>query len=151
VLQGQLAPSANALLEHKIGRLLAQYARACNRNAAAADNASAGAQLHLLSCLFDRFTANHATYQPTPRLDFAGAHQHGSVQVNELVEQMGVSAVTIRSDLSALESQGLATRSHGGAALARTPPTEHTVPQKDAINHEQKSHRRLRAHGAAGR
>jgi DeoR family transcriptional regulator of aga operon len=30
------------------------------------------------------------------------------VQVNELVEQMGVSAVTIRSDLSALESQGLA-------------------------------------------
>jgi DeoR family transcriptional regulator of aga operon len=39
------------------------------------------------------------------------------VQVNELVEQMGVSAVTIRSDLSALESQGLATRSHGGARL----------------------------------
>ncbi|SHN33253.1 tagatose-bisphosphate aldolase noncatalytic subunit [Duganella sacchari] len=42
VLQGQLAPRANALLEHKIARLLAQYARACNRNAAAADNASAG-------------------------------------------------------------------------------------------------------------
>jgi D-tagatose-1,6-bisphosphate aldolase subunit GatZ/KbaZ len=34
VLQGQLAAKANALLEHKIGRLLAQYARACNRNAA---------------------------------------------------------------------------------------------------------------------
>jgi D-tagatose-1,6-bisphosphate aldolase subunit GatZ/KbaZ len=45
VLQGQLAASADALLEHKIGRLLAQYARACNRNAAAnatrADGASA--------------------------------------------------------------------------------------------------------------
>jgi DeoR family transcriptional regulator of aga operon len=64
--------------------------------------------------------------------------QHGSVQVNELVEQLGVSAVTIRSDLSTLESQGLATRSHGGATLTRTPPTEHTIPQKDAINHEQK-------------
>lgn len=65
--------------------------------------------------------------------------QHGSVQVNDLVGQMGVSAVTIRSDLSALESQGLATRSHGGATLARTPPTEHTVPQKDAINHAEKA------------
>jgi len=64
--------------------------------------------------------------------------EHGSVQVNELVEQLGVSAVTIRSDLSVLESQGLATRSHGGASLTRTPPTEHTMPQKDALNHEQK-------------
>jgi DeoR family transcriptional regulator of aga operon len=60
------------------------------------------------------------------------------VQVNELVEQMGVSAVTIRSDLSALESQGLARRSHGGARLSRTPPPEQTIPQKDALNHEQK-------------
>ena len=42
VLQGQLPASANALLEHKIGRLLAQYARACNRNAAADDSAAAG-------------------------------------------------------------------------------------------------------------
>jgi DeoR family transcriptional regulator of aga operon len=64
--------------------------------------------------------------------------QHGSVQVNELVERLGVSAVTIRSDLTALESQGLATRSHGGATLTRTPPPEQTIPQKDAINHEQK-------------
>src|SRR5471032_2521506 len=64
--------------------------------------------------------------------------QQGSVQVTELVELMGVSAVTIRSDLSALESQGLAKRSHGGAVLNRTPPTEHTIRQKDAINHEQK-------------
>jgi DeoR family transcriptional regulator of aga operon len=64
--------------------------------------------------------------------------QQGSVQVNELVEQLGVSAVTIRSDLSTLELQGLATRSHGGATLTRTPPTEHTIRQKDAINHDQK-------------
>jgi DeoR family transcriptional regulator of aga operon len=64
--------------------------------------------------------------------------EHGNVQVNELVEQMGVSAVTIRSDLSALESQGLARRSHGGARLSRTPPPEQTIPQKDALNHEQK-------------
>lgn len=36
VLQGQLATCARALLEHKIGQVLAQYARACNRNAAVA-------------------------------------------------------------------------------------------------------------------
>ncbi|TFW18041.1 D-tagatose-bisphosphate aldolase, class II, non-catalytic subunit [Duganella callida] len=42
VLQGQLPARANALLEHKIGRLLAQYARACNRNAAQDAAAHAG-------------------------------------------------------------------------------------------------------------
>lgn len=36
VLQGQLAATSRDLLEHKIGRVLAQYARACNHNAAAA-------------------------------------------------------------------------------------------------------------------
>jgi D-tagatose-1,6-bisphosphate aldolase subunit GatZ/KbaZ len=35
VLQGRLAARARALVEDKIGRVLAQYARACNRNAAA--------------------------------------------------------------------------------------------------------------------
>ena len=34
VLQGQLGTQAQALLEHKIGRVLAQYARACNHNTA---------------------------------------------------------------------------------------------------------------------
>ncbi|HEX8604531.1 MAG TPA: D-tagatose-bisphosphate aldolase, class II, non-catalytic subunit [Pseudoduganella sp.] len=43
VLQGRLAARAGDLLEHKIGRLLAQYARACNRNAADGDAVSAGA------------------------------------------------------------------------------------------------------------
>jgi len=64
--------------------------------------------------------------------------EHASVQVSELVKQLNVSAVTIRSDLSALEAQGLAIRSHGGAMLARMPPTEQSVSQKDALNHEQK-------------
>jgi len=64
--------------------------------------------------------------------------EEGSVQVGQLVAQLGVSAVTIRNDLSALESQGLVTRGHGGADLARTPPPEHTIRQKDAIHHEEK-------------
>jgi DeoR family transcriptional regulator of aga operon len=64
--------------------------------------------------------------------------QQGSVQVTPLVEQFGVSAVTIRSDLTALENQGVATRSHGGAILTRTPVTEQTIHQKDALNQQQK-------------
>lgn len=60
--------------------------------------------------------------------------QRGSVQVGELVDHYGVSAVTIRSDLSHLESQGLATRSHGGASLQRLPPQEHGIHEKDTLN-----------------
>jgi DeoR family transcriptional regulator of aga operon len=64
--------------------------------------------------------------------------RQNAVQVNKLIEMFGVSAVTIRNDLSALESQGLVERSHGGATLVRMPPTEHTIRQKDEINHPQK-------------
>ncbi|MGX9220690.1 D-tagatose-bisphosphate aldolase, class II, non-catalytic subunit [Massilia varians] len=41
VLQGQLAAKPQALLEHKVGRVLAQYARACDRNALASVNTPA--------------------------------------------------------------------------------------------------------------
>jgi D-tagatose-1,6-bisphosphate aldolase subunit GatZ/KbaZ len=40
VLQGQLQPDARAMLEHKVGRVLAQYARACSRNKASQPVAS---------------------------------------------------------------------------------------------------------------
>ncbi|MGZ5198361.1 MAG: D-tagatose-bisphosphate aldolase, class II, non-catalytic subunit [Telluria sp.] len=40
VLQGQLGTTSAELLEHKVGRVLAQYARACNRNAAAVNSAA---------------------------------------------------------------------------------------------------------------
>ena len=60
--------------------------------------------------------------------------QHGNVQVADLVEQFGVSSVTIRADLSHIESQGLATRNHGGATLVRTPPQEQDIHEKDTLN-----------------
>lgn len=59
---------------------------------------------------------------------------HSSVQVADLVERFGVSSVTIRADLSHIESQGLATRNHGGATLVRTPPPEQDIHEKDALN-----------------
>ncbi|MDI4632651.1 DeoR family transcriptional regulator [Pelomonas sp. V22] len=66
--------------------------------------------------------------------------KQGNVQVSDLVPQLGVSAVTIRTDLSALESQGLVTRSYGGATLTRTPPPEQNIRQKDALNAGAKEH-----------
>lgn len=60
--------------------------------------------------------------------------EYGNVQVSELVEQFAVSAVTIRADLTHIEAQGLATRTHGGATLVRTPPQEQDIHEKDALN-----------------
>ncbi|TKR29513.1 DeoR family transcriptional regulator [Luteimonas gilva] len=60
--------------------------------------------------------------------------EHGNVQVAELSERFGVSSVTIRADLTHIESQGLATRNHGGASLVRTPPQEQDIREKDALN-----------------
>lgn len=60
--------------------------------------------------------------------------QQGNVQVSELVERFGVSSVTVRADLSHIESQGLAIRNHGGASLVRKPPQEQDIHEKDALN-----------------
>ncbi len=60
--------------------------------------------------------------------------EQGSVRVTELSGQFGVSAVTIRADLAHIESQGLATRNHGGAVLQRLPPREQDIHEKDALN-----------------
>jgi DeoR family transcriptional regulator of aga operon len=43
----------------------------------------------------------------------------GEVSVEELSERLGVSPPTIRRDLSALEAQGLLSRTHGGATAVR--------------------------------
>jgi DeoR/GlpR family transcriptional regulator of sugar metabolism len=41
--------------------------------------------------------------------------EHGRARVADLAERFGVSTVTIRKDLAALEAQGRVTRAHGGA------------------------------------
>jgi len=43
--------------------------------------------------------------------------QNGRVFVNELSERLNVSTVTIRQDLNVLETEGLLSRTHGGAML----------------------------------
>ena len=71
--------------------------------------------------------------------------ERGSVEVSELAPQLGVSTVTIRSDLAAFEDQGLVTRSYGGAALKRMPPQEHNIRQKDGLNTSLKERIGMRA------
>ena len=43
--------------------------------------------------------------------------QHGKMEVTSLAEQVGVSQVTIRKDLDALESRGILRREHGYACF----------------------------------
>ena len=44
----------------------------------------------------------------------------GDISVQELVEQVGTSAPSIRRDLARLESKGLVLRTHGGATLVES-------------------------------
>ncbi len=44
--------------------------------------------------------------------------QHGTVRLSELVDQLNVSAVTIRRDVTALADRGLLRRVHGGITLS---------------------------------
>ena len=48
---------------------------------------------------------------------------HGGVRVRELVQELGVSDMTIRRDLEALAGQGLVRKVHGGAATLRSQAT----------------------------
>lgn len=56
------------------------------------------------------------------RLILEQLRKHGRVAVPDLAEQLRVSAVTIRSDLSALEEAGVLERTYGGAVLRAGAP-----------------------------
>ncbi|MCH4053352.1 MAG: DeoR/GlpR family DNA-binding transcription regulator [Atopobiaceae bacterium] len=63
-----------------------------------------------------------------------------SVAVGELAQRFGVSAATIRSDIRALEAEGLLERTHGGA-IARTAahPVEMTIDARSDVRSGQKA------------
>ena len=62
----------------------------------------------------------------------------GVVRVTELSKLFGVSEITIRRDLIALESEGLLTRSHGGAISPRHFQREPHYSQKGERNLQEK-------------
>lgn len=71
--------------------------------------------------------------------------QH-KVRVARLAQNLGVSPVTIRSDLRALTAAGLLSRQHGGARLANSAPPEAPLAEKRVRNRERKL--RIAAHAA---
>ena len=57
----------------------------------------------------------------------------GSVRTRELAEQVGVSEITIRRDLSELEKLGYLKRIHGGATIAPLDFLKHTSREKQHL------------------
>ncbi|WHH61566.1 DeoR/GlpR family DNA-binding transcription regulator [Petroclostridium sp. X23] len=62
----------------------------------------------------------------------------GVVKVEDLADELNVTPMTIRRDLTKLESQNLAYRSHGGATLRNPLQKEQLYDIKKMNNHEQK-------------
>ncbi|WAP60185.1 substrate-binding domain-containing protein [Streptomyces sp. S465] len=61
----------------------------------------------------------------------AAVRKHGMVRLSDLVTQLGVTAVTVRRDVTLLADRGLVRRVHGGIALphrAQTQPAREGVP-----------------------
>ena len=57
------------------------------------------------------------------------------VTVGDLVEEFGISAVTIRGDLDALDEQGGLVRSHGGAVKRLNPLQDYPIQVKEILHH----------------
>jgi DeoR/GlpR family transcriptional regulator of sugar metabolism len=71
----------------------------------------------------------------------------GQVNINQLAEVLGVSRVSVRSDLDALETRGLLVRTHGGAVL---PENRDLVRQISRTVHEMEAEKEAIGRLAAG-
>jgi DeoR family transcriptional regulator of aga operon len=66
-------------------------------------------------------------------LDLLNSNEH--VTVSDLVETFGISAVTIRGDLDALDEKGGLVRSHGGAVRRLNPLQDYPIQVKEILHH----------------
>ncbi len=64
--------------------------------------------------------------------------KEGRLHVEDLVSRFNVSAVTLRSDLGQLASQGHLVRSYGGAILAQDASEDFPISVKQSIHHAEK-------------
>lgn len=65
-------------------------------------------------------------------------NETGFVKVIDLCNELGVSTVTIRKDLTFLEKQGILFRTHGGASKQSLYAFERPVNEKESLNVNQK-------------
>ncbi|RYG72412.1 DeoR/GlpR transcriptional regulator [Lentibacillus lipolyticus] len=77
---------------------------------------------------------------PTNRRDFImkAVQEEGKVDINDLSDELNVSAMTIRRDLVQLEEDGKLIRTHGGAVLPKPLITETPFSTKQSKQTEQK-------------
>ena len=64
--------------------------------------------------------------------------KEGKVNIIDLVEEMGVSGVTIRKDLKLLEDKNLLFRTHGGGSLNNPYAVDRPIYEKEFINSDEK-------------
>lgn len=72
--------------------------------------------------------------------------QNGAVSINDLVQALGVSAMTVRRDLDELERRNLLRRTYGGAIVASNATTDPSFRQREQV---QQSAKLAIAHRAA--
>lgn len=65
--------------------------------------------------------------------------REGKVSVEQLVEELGVSAPTIRADLAALETRRLLRRTHGGAIAPETTLYEPPYAERERVRQGEKA------------
>lgn len=65
--------------------------------------------------------------------------QKGQVTVRDLLERFSISAVTARSDLDVLSSQGIVVRSHGGAVRQIDATEDYPLLLKKTLHHSEKT------------
>lgn len=65
--------------------------------------------------------------------------EHGGVRVAEMVDQLGVSEMTIRRDITTLVRRGLVARVHGGAVTPSRSAQEPSFAQKSTQHRDEKA------------
>lgn len=65
--------------------------------------------------------------------------EHGRVRVSDLAARFGVSTVTIRKDLGALEAEGLLVRTHGGALIPGRDRPEPAFDLRERLQQDEKA------------
>lgn len=66
-------------------------------------------------------------------------HEKSPMHINELIDQLGVTAATIRRDLTYLEESGKIVRMRGMAKLKEPPKQEHTATQPISAEEKEKN------------
>ncbi|NSW83170.1 MAG: DeoR/GlpR transcriptional regulator [Syntrophothermus sp.] len=85
----------------------------------------------------DDLIPNHALKEDRHRAILELLSKHKSLRISQLKEMFGVSEVTLRSDLSQLEDQGLVIRVHGGVRLPKLNETIEVPYSQRAIENKQ--------------